>query len=311
MLVPARLPVRVFPSIWVAGGENSAETFLADRLAAHLAQDARRQIRRVQLGELEPARAAGTISPTTAVLLLHVSIHDSVRRYWNNVPMQYCGPMGCGPSYQTFLMTAIEVTLHADVTVYEGPSARVLMQDRFESSSLGDDLQNQQAALLEEMAIALERAVDVLRIHPRFELYRVSMPEVKMALAAIERGDWREGRAQLESAARNLGGQKPALQARVWFDLGLARWASPGPEGLTEQAYQDARRAFEWAQRLQPKPLHQRAIAELGRAREGFATLQEQREVAKHNFSLVQEQAPAEQPVPAPDPPTASPPPAP
>ncbi|MFT3922812.1 MAG: hypothetical protein QM778_09775 [Myxococcales bacterium] len=301
LMLPAKVPVRVFPSIWVAGGENQLENYLLDRLAAHLAQDGRREVRRVQTAELEPAREAGHIAGTTAVLFLRASAEDNVQRYWDSMPTQYCGYYGCTTNFQSYMVTAIQVNAHADLTVYEGPTARVLQQERFEQSVLGDHLEPLRQAAVEQLAVELERAVDVLRVRPRFELYHErSMSEVERALALIAKGDWVQGREHLELAAKQLGGQRSDVQARVWYNLGLARWAAPGPQGLTAEAYAAAHRALAWAQRLNPQPHHASALLELDKSRQAFETLEAQRQAAAHNFGLSArakaEPAPAAQP---------------
>lgn len=287
LLVPAKVPVRVFPSIWVAGGENPIENYLLDRLAAHLAQDGRREVRRLRLAELEPAREAGRINGTTAVLLLRAASDEAVRQYWDSAPVQYCGLYGCSASFQSYLVTAIQVEARAELTVYEGPSARVLQQETFEQSLLGEEVDELRQAVVERLAVELERSVDVLRIRPRFELYRVKkMPEVETALERIGKGDWAAGRAHLETAAKQLGGQKKSVQARVWYDLGLARWAAPGPAGLTTEAYAAAHRALALAQSLAPAPHHASALLELDKARTSFESLEAQRHATAHNFAL-------------------------
>jgi hypothetical protein len=291
LLLPAKVPVRVFPSIWVTGGDNPIENYLLDRLAAHLAKDGRREVRRVQVAELEPAREAGQINGTTAVLFLRASSQDSVRRYWDSMPTQYCGFYGCSTAFQSYMVTAIDVEAHAELTVYEGPTARVLQQELFERNLLGEDAEGLRQAVVDQLGVELERSVDVLRIRPRFELYRLRrLQEVSAALERIGKGDWSGGRAHLEVAAKQLGGQRKSVQARVWYNLGIARWAAPGALGLTREAYAAAHRALALAQSLVPAPHHQAALEELDKARQAFETLEAQRQATAHNFALAERQ---------------------
>jgi hypothetical protein len=296
MLVPARLPVRAFPSIWVAGGDDPLETYLLDRLAAHLARDGKREVRRVPTEALEPAREAGQIQPTTTVLFLRASSQAGLTRYWDSAPVQYCGFYGCTMDMQTYVVNAVEVRLRADVTIYEGPTARVLQQESFEKVVAGDDEEALRQAAVEQLGVELERAVDVLRVRPRFELYKVRIPAVEAALEQIEKGDWDAGRAHLENAAKGLGGQDKETQARVWYNLGIARWAAPGRAGLTREAYESAQRALTWAQRLMPAPQHEGALAELEQARKRFQVLQEQRSATAYNFELAKRASQASPP---------------
>jgi hypothetical protein len=309
-LLPAKVPVRVFPSIWVTGGDNPLERYLLDRLAAHLAQDGKREIRRVPVDQLEPAREAGQIDGTTAVVFLRASSEEGVKRYWDSMPAQYCGFYGCTTSFQTYMATAVQAEARAELTVYEGPTARVLQQESFEQSLMGEDAEALRQAVVEDLALEIEHAVDVLRIHPRFELYRLRhIPEVKVALERIKKGDWAGGRVHLERAATQLSGQKKSVQARVWYNLGLARWAAPGPAGLTSEAYAAAHRALALAQRTLPAPHHLSALAELDKARRAFEGLEAQRLATAHNFALAERAkraetpstTPAELPPPAPE----------
>jgi tetratricopeptide (TPR) repeat protein len=286
VLIPARVPVRAFPEIWVVGGDSPEERYLLDRLAAHLAQDGEREVRRVDADELEPLRQQGAIDASTAVVWLNASFREAARRYWDTAPVHYCGYYGCAVDYQSFVVNALEVTGSVDLTVYEGPTARVLQRETFEQAVTGDHVQAQRDQVLELLGMELESAVDVLKARERFVLYKVDMPEVKRALEQIRKGDWDAGRAELEAAKQKLGGHKKGTQARVWYNLGLARWLAPGEEGLTQSAYEAALRALRQAVALDPKPAYQGAIPELQQARERHAVLEAQRSAAKHNFAL-------------------------
>jgi hypothetical protein len=184
---------------------------------------------------------------------------------------------------------ALEVSGKVELTVYEGPTARVLQQEKFEQSLWGENIEGQRGQVLELIALELEHAVDVLKVRERFVLYRVDIPEVKRALAHIKKGDWEKGRAELEAAAKQLGGHKPRTQARVWYNLGLARWLAPGAQGLTKPAYEAALRALRLAQERDPQPAYEGAIEELKRARERFAVLEAQRSATEHNFAIARE----------------------
>ena len=298
-LFPARVPVRAFPTIWISGGSLDEEVFLQDRLAAHLADDGQHEVRRVDLAELEPARKAGKISPTTVVILIDLKVDESVRSDWATSPAAVCGYYGCYTQYQSYPVSVPELRGEALVTVYEGPTARVLQRERFRNLTV-DDSEQGADVLLEGLARDIERAVDVLRKRERVELYKVKdVPGVNEAVALIEKGKWYEGRDLLEHAKDQLSAVDKESQGRVWFDLGLARWFAPGPAGLTESAYQDARRALETALALAPHPVHRRVLAALELARKNYAVLEEQRRATAHNYSMRQAAKPAEPAPPA------------
>jgi hypothetical protein len=303
-LFPARMPVRAFPTIWISGGSLDEEVFLQDRLAAHLADDGQHEVRRVDLAELEPARKAGKISATTVVILIDLKVDESVRNDWATSPASVCGYYGCYTQYQSYPISVPELRGEAQVTVYEGPTARVLQRERFHNLS-ADDSEQGADALLEGLAREIERSVDVLRKRERVQLYEVKeVPGVNDAVALIESGKWYEGRDLLERAKDQVAGEDPETQARVWFDLGLARWFAPGPAGLTESAYQDARRALAMALELEPHPVHRRVLAALDLARKNYAVLEEQRRATAHNYALrtsAQQEAQPVAPTPAPE----------
>jgi hypothetical protein len=212
-------------------------------------------------------------------------------------PVHWCGYYGCAVDYQTYVVNALQVTGSVDLTVYEGPTARVLQRENFEQAVAGDHAAAQRDQVLELLALELENAVDILKTRERFVLYKADLPEVKRAIQHIRKGDWGQGRAQLEAAKEKLGGHKKGTQARVWYNLGLARWLAPGEQGLTERAYEAALRALRKAVALDPKPAYQGAIQELQKARERFAVLEAQRSATAHNFALrkqAEEKAPAE-----------------
>ncbi len=293
----ARVPVRVFPQIWVAGGNFDEDERIAERLAAHLAQDGKSEVRQVDISELEPARLAGNIPATTAVVLVELELREGLQQYWETAPIQSCGYYNCATQYQPFTSAAPEVTAVATVTVYEGPTARVLQRERVGRTIVSQSAERARLDIVEMIADEVEQLVDTLRVNERVTLYRVDMPEVEVAIGRIEAGKWAEGRALLETAKDQLGGRKKKQQARVWYNLGMARRFSPGENGLDEAAYQAAQRAFNWAMRIDPSLQYERAIVRLERHYRNMIQLAEQELSRKHNFEVVAAQpqdAPAE-----------------
>ncbi len=296
-----RLPVRVFPSVWIAGGQFDEDQRLADRLAAHLANDEKIEVRRVDLSELEPARLAGKIPPSTAVVILDLELRDGIEEYWDTMPMQSCGYYGCATYYGSYVSRASEVTAMVTVTVHEGPTSRVLQRERVGRSVVGSDPESVRMEVVELLADEVDKLVDTLRLTERVTLYESKLPAVQQALARIEKGDWKAGRTLLEGAKAELGGMKPRQQARIWYDLGFARRFAPGAAGLDQAAYEASRRAFKWALRLDPRSAYERALTKLERHYQSEVALAEQEEARKHNFALPAvpvEEAPADAVVP-------------
>lgn len=287
VLYPARLPVRAFPTLLVAGNALP-EGDLAERLRAHLAKSGRHDVKRVQVEELEKLREAGAIEQTSLVIVVVPGLYSDVQDDYQMVPVQSCDfYYGCYTQYQNVYTETPTLVGEATVTVYEGPTARTLQKATFDTVVYGPDGPSARKQALDQLGVQLERAVDVLQSETRVELEPVDEhPLVKEALRLIVAGDWPAGRALLEQAAQALGGTKRSLQARVWYDLALARWYAPGPDGLTEQAYKAVDRALALAIRLDGNQRYNRTLERLARARQREKILQEQRAAARLNYAL-------------------------
>lgn len=285
--LPARVPVQVFPSVWVAGPASQDEGYLLDNIAAQLARDAQREVRRLDAEQLKAARAAGQVPGLTVVLRLSLSLASGTQNYTDMVPIQYCGMFGCSMQYQPYVGVVAQITGSATLSVEEGPTGRELQRERFVVTFAGDDEQLIQEQLFEQLATQLSRAVDIGQTKEPYLLYRSKDPLVERGVELLGQGKWAEGRAQLERAAKQLGGLDKQTQARVWYDLGIARMIAPGKAGLTDRAFADARRALDWADRLAPSELHRRALKRLVESRKRSEILAEQARARQHNFALV------------------------
>ncbi|HEY6878139.1 MAG TPA: hypothetical protein VI299_08965 [Polyangiales bacterium] len=287
VLYPAELPVRTFPSLIIAGGDLP-EGDLGERLRAHIASDGQHDVRKVEVKELEPMRQAGSISPYALVVLLEAGFSTDGDESWQVVPTQYCDVFyGCYTDYQTVYGNARRVIAQVDVTVYEGPSARKLQTLTLDAWQYGDDSVALRRTLMTQLGIKLERAVDVLKSETRAELEPVrELPIVGLALDRLRAGDWAQGRDLLEQAARQLSGQSRRVQARVWYDLAIARQFAPGPDGLDAKAFADVERAFQLAIRLDGSRRYLVAYERAKQSRERAKVLEEQRRAARDNYAL-------------------------
>lgn len=287
VLYPARVPARAYPELLIAGAVLP-EGDLMDRLVAHL-QDDGRTVKKVAVSELEPLREAGEISPLALTLLIEPSVYSDVRQDWQLVPVQFCDfYWGCFTDFQPLYTTTPALVGAVRLTVYEGPTARVLQSEEFEAVSFEPDTQGSRARLLDQLGTQLEHAVDVIKTTQRVELAKIDqVPAAARGIEAIQRGDWQGGRKLLEQASQQLGGKSRAVQARVWYDLGIARWFGAEGAELTQAAFEQARRALALAASLEPR--YARAIPVLERARERHAVLEAQRSATAHNFALAKE----------------------
>jgi hypothetical protein len=290
--MPARAPVFVFPTVLVAGGKYEEEVYLLDRIAAHLARDKRREVRRVQADELEPARQAGQISWLTAVVQLSLSLRSSERLYTTMAATPYCGPYGCGygmygygmyGAYNTYVpVLRGEVVL----TVHEGPTARVLSRETFSDFAEGDALQALRPELIERLAQQLEEGVDLHLERMTFVLGQTKIKAVDDGIALLSLGKYKEGRAALEGAAKALGGEKKETQARVLHALGVSRVLSPTP-GSMDLA--DALRALRLAAQVDPHKRYLDTLSRVEKLAKQTQVVVAQQQAAAHNFQLADE----------------------
>jgi hypothetical protein len=285
VLYPARVPVRSFPELIITGAALP-EGDLVGRLVAHLSGAGGHVVRRVDVKELEPMRQSGAISPLALVLLVEPALFRETRNDWDLVPVQVCDfYWGCFIDYQSVYVSSPALVGQARLTIYEGHTARTLQTELFETLTFADDTKESRREVLDQLALQLERAVDVLRSEKRLELLPVEqVPAVQQAIAAIGKSDWRGGLALLEQAAKQLGGQSRHVQARVWYDLGMARWHASESGELEPAAYESAKRALALAASLDKR--FEPAVASLERARERQRLLEEQRRATEHNRKL-------------------------
>jgi len=287
VLYPARLPIRAFPSILLAGNVLP-EGDLAEVLRAHLAKSGQQDVRHVQVADLESMREVGAISPLTLSVVVAVGLYNDVQEDWQLMPVQSCDYVyGCFTQYQNVYTATPQVVGEATVTVYEGPTARTLQTASFDAAVYEQDSPGARKQVIEQLAVQLVRAVDVIKSETKVELEPVDEhPVVRDALALIQRGDWQQGRDLLEQAASALGGTRKSLQARVWYDLAIARWYAAGPDGLTQPVYESAARALKLAIESSGSERYRHTEQRLALARQRQQILEQQRSAARFNYAL-------------------------
>jgi hypothetical protein len=286
VLYPARVPVRAFPTILIAG-VKLPEGDLSERLRAHLAKGGEREVRTIDVAELEPMREAGTLSPLTVVLTIEPAISSEVRQQMTYASVPYCTAFGCFMDFQPVPSRFEQIVGDVLLTVYEGPTARVLQAERFQVVLDAPNTKPMRTLVFEQLAREVTLAMDVLKSEARVELEPVDRPSAaRDGVAQLRRGALSEGRRSLEQAAKQLGGYKKHEQARVWYDLAIARWLAPGELGLTQAAFEDARRALKLAIALDDSPRYRATLKQLESARQRQAVLDAQRKATQHNFAL-------------------------
>jgi len=289
VVTPAAMPVRAFPHIWVAPGVLESDAMLADALVAHLREGGRSTVRRVELERLEPLRAAGRIPAASVVVQLESDFDEEMRTQWSSRPETQCGPLGCYTTQRPFSYDVPTLDAKVVLTVFDGPTARVLQRLVVRSALAGSSYETLHAQSMHNLVARLEELVDARARDLPVELLAISAPAVRAALADIGAGRWRRGRLGLEHFARtdDMHRLEPEERARVLYDIAQARRFDLTFETSVSSRLARAERVLRSAIDLDSEEgLFMRALAELGEQRRDEALLREQREAADHNFRL-------------------------
>lgn len=291
--VPATVPLRSFPRVFVTSGHDPLEITMAQELVFHLQGDV--QVQRVDRDRLEQMRIAGQIPNATLVVMLELRTEQGVDVETTQRPETVCGPGGCyrRTRYDNFDVPTLKAT--TTITVYEGPTARVLQRATLEARERGRTFDSMRARILEKFLADLTRLVDARSQQVRVRLLQVDLPGVAEALAKLESGQWREGRLALERAARGeaAGALDRGDRARLLYDLGLARRFDPvSAERDPDRHFAAAEEALRQAIELDPRERYAEALSQLREHRRATAEVSRQREAAERNFALEQQRDP-------------------
>ena len=288
---PAAMPVRSFPSIWIAGGHLDHEVLLLDALAQHLREGPRAtaEVRRVELDDLEPLRVSGRIPPATVVLILDLRFREGTRSEWTSRPETVCGPVGCYTTQRSYVYELPTLRGSLSIAVYDGPTARVLQRLTLREADEGrgyDDMRDRIARVFRDRLLA---SVDQRRDQIDVVLLGVDVPEVERAIEVIDEGDWSAGRRMLEEAWRSpaVRALGPEDRARVLHDIGQARRFDPATLDDPDEHFAAAERAFRAAMRLDPHRRYENALRALRQHRSEVVVARAQEEAAEHNYRMV------------------------
>jgi hypothetical protein len=286
---PAAVPARAFPNVWVATGAHPVETELGDGIVAYL-RTRGRTVRRVLIDELEPARRAQRIPSPALVVLLETEFDEGTRTRWSSRPETVCGPSGCYSADRSYTYEVPEVAGQLRVTVYDGPSARVLDRLDVRARDSGRDFDELRERVVARMRSDLLELFDERVEVQEVELLTVGVTPVDRALATIEGGDWRGGRRMLERAVRSgeVDRLPPDELAKVYYDLGQTRRFDPGAASEPERYFAAAERALRRAIALDADERYEAALRDLARQRRRESVRRAQREAAARNFDVTQ-----------------------
>lgn len=300
MVHPAQVPVRSFPRIWIAGGHLDHELELLDALGSHL-RGGRSEVHRVELDDLEPMRVRARIPPATVVLILEVRMEEGTRPEWTTRPETVCGPMGCYTSNRSVVYELPVLDATATLTVYDGPTARIQQRARTRSRQEGRNYDTMRRRAVRELKERVLAMVDQRRETVRVDLLEVDVPAVQRAIAAVDGGDWAEGRRLLDAAWDTPAVQSldPEDKARVLYDIGQARRFDPTTQDDLEAHFAAAERAFRAALRHDRRELYAEALNALERHRRQVAVVRAQQEAAEHNYRMASPPGEGPQPPPS------------
>lgn len=292
VVYPATVPVRTFPRIWVAGGHLDFEVAAVRAIVEHLRTGggapagARPDVQIVELDALEPLRRAGRIGPATVVMIVEVELREGSRPEWSSRPETVCGPAGCREASRMYDVPILDARLR--LTVYEGPTARVLQRAAARSRQEGRDSDTMRADALRDLMTKVRALLDQRVENVDVALLHVDAPEVERAIESIEAGKWREGRVMLERVAR--GPTFRALsreeRARVLYDLSQARRFDPTTIARGARHFDAAESALRAAIRIDDRPRYREALRVLAAHRAQMELVRTQREAAEHNYAL-------------------------
>lgn len=303
VMQPAVVPVRAFPRVLVASGHLSEEIAVIDALARHLRRGRHVDARRLHVSELEPLREAGRIRPATAVIIATVVMTERMRPEWTTRPEVVCGPSP-GPCYETSRPHLYDVPTLAGrlhLTVYDGPTARVMQRVVVRSADEGRDYESMRRTVLSRLIRRAKQLVDQRVLRREVDLLSVDDEGAARALGRIEAGDWHGGRIALERIAASPRAARlpPTERARLLYDLGQARRFDAGAHDLDDARFVAAEQALREAMRLDPQRIYARALGELAAHRRAVALVREQREAARYNFEIGRELPRVPQPPPS------------
>ncbi len=287
--VPAAMPLHTFPTVWVASGHEQSEMSLAQAIVRSLSQGGRSRVTHIIWDRLEPLRRGGQIPEGSAVLWLELSVDEGSRAEWRRRPATVCGPGGCSTVSQTEVYDVPTLSARLHMTVYDGPSARVLQKLTIRAAERGRSYPSMRRQAVQELAKKVRQLVRRRQREIEVELLDVDLPETRAATTLIEQGQWTKGRALLEQASQNetsLAALPVKKRARFYYNLSLARRFDPQSlRKNPEEHFRAAEKPLRTALELDPDERRYQVGLKALRAHYDQARLvREQKRVASENF---------------------------
>ena len=288
MTTPARLPLKTIPNVFLL-----SENFDAESLIPFVGEALQRSNVRVEfvdeVGVARLRQSAG-MPALSALVSLRLDFRSGTATRARERRETFCGPRGCITRPRTDFVQVPTLSGVLTVRVLEGASGRALQQLvlRAESADgLVDVLQRD--SVVRQLRIKLLAALDPQRRSLRVALRDFDLPGADDALDALRRGEWTQGRLDLERL-KNLAESLPADErAALYYNLGVARRFDP--ESLAENEerhFEQAEAALQMAVRLDPQPLYAQALEDAVNHRNERRVLAAQEEAAGENFRVRQ-----------------------
>lgn len=288
---PAVIPVRAVPHILVRATSPEART-VAERVVAHLAAGGSRVRLVSPLGGLsrKDAQPKPPAPPASVVMELEASFRVPAPDpfegpFADGATSAACFGLHCG---QRLARPVQELLGTLTIRVFDGSTGRLLQRQALSLVQRGFAGLALRTRLLDALS---QRAFELLSQREeaiQVELLPVAFEAVRQALSAIRDGRWSAGRRQLECfvQADTFAALPPETQARVYYDLGVARRFDrvlpPAPR------FRSARAALERAASTFPDTRYWRALSELEAHRRTRSLVRAQQQAMVENFRLLE-----------------------
>lgn len=288
VIEPAGIPVRAFPNVWVERGELLAEQELATQLVTYLQATPRMNVRLVDGDQLAAARAGGTVTPATVVVIFRLHTRELSRVEWTTRPETVCDALGCFTVARSYNYDVPVIDGELRISVQDGQTSQELQRAVVRAREEGRDYEDMLPRLTTTLGERLHQLTEQRIARVQVTLLEVSNSTVERALSLAEAGQWSDARDLLERFVSSDGfsSLQRLERARVLYDLAQARrfGARDGESvlELLQRARESANAAFE----LDPESRYARAVHEIDTAIKTRRMVDDQRAAAEHNFAI-------------------------
>lgn len=290
VVVPAHVPLRIYPRVLLVATADADTLLLSAALEEQVARDGLVRVERVEPVLLADLLAAGQVAPHTAVVELELELVEMTRERVTRRPETVCDSAGCYARERpaSYFVPRVEGVLRFRVREAAGgpPLAEMALRAAAEARP-PDSLRESVRAELTGLLLGL--------IEARVERERVVLlgvdgaprDGVAEAIALARTGRWSAARRLLEELVERFSELPPQEHARLLHDLALARRFDPStlasdPEAHFRAAMRPLRRAIA----LDPRGRYREALERLVAHRELVRQRAMQERAAEENHAM-------------------------